>query len=77
MIQMEHDKTALKDGNKSQQELLLHEALHTAYLMTEMVCTHLVEHEAIKSDAELSQRAQLAADALADLYQAICTRRSD
>jgi hypothetical protein len=48
-----------------------HEALHMASFFINSVDDELVEHPAIKANEEWSRLAQVALDALFELYQAI------
>ena len=54
-----------------------HEALHTASVLAAVVEEHLVDHPAIVLDPECFRLASRAAEALADLYQAIGRRHGE
>lgn len=56
---------------KTEMQGLLHEALHTTYVVTDMVDRHILEAEAIKVDPALKALAENASEALGELYQAI------
>jgi len=48
-----------------------HEALHVSHMLAEMVDSYLCSHPAIQANPEWKAQADLAAQTLADLYQAI------
>ena len=59
------------DSPTTQDELLIHEALHMACFLMRSVDSELLEHPAIKGDPHWSRLADTAHQALFDLYQAI------
>jgi hypothetical protein len=52
-------------------EFAIHEVLHMSNFLAECVDRELVEHDAVKSNPEWRRKAEIACDALAELYQMI------
>jgi hypothetical protein len=50
-----------------------HEALHTAYLLSDMFDRHLRDHPAVRADPQLAAKAEELSLQLGEFYQAVGT----
>lgn len=56
---------------------LAHEALHTAYVVSDVFERHVVEHPFVAGDPSLKAMAEQIAEQLGDLYQELGKRTFD